>query len=97
MLEISSKGRKGSKIELLGFKKNKFYYRKSSNDGDPRRGFWLYHDFFHGLEVWKNIMWIIELWWVVVILAFKVFKFDLYMLYLGLELLNFTKKYSSKN
>ena len=50
----------------------RFSIEKWHFDGDPRRGFELYHDLFHALVVLKNIVWNGELWWVMVFLTFKV-------------------------
>ena len=54
-----------------------FSIEKWHIDGDPRRGFEQYHGFFHDIGVLKIMFWSIELYWVVVILAFKVYKFTM--------------------
>ena len=55
----------------------RFSIEKWHFDGDPRRGFELYHHLFHALEVLKNIVWNGELWWVMLFLASKVSIFAL--------------------
>ena len=66
-------------IWIFSLKMLRFSIEKWHFDGDPRRGFELYHDLFHGLEVWKNIAWNVELCWVMVFLAFENWKFGFWI------------------